>query len=94
MKLQLIIISLAFAVSATAFADTSVRGHFRKDGTYVQPHTRSSPNTVKSDNYGTSSAKPSGGYVSPYGRDTDGDGLSNQFDSDDDYDGVSDNDEK
>ena len=28
-----------------------VKGHFRKDGTYVPPHVRSSPDKSRSNNY-------------------------------------------
>ena len=34
-------------------ADTYVNGYTRKDGTYVQGHYRSSPNSTKNDNYST-----------------------------------------
>jgi len=37
--------------STAALADEYVRGYSRSDGTYVQPHYRSSPNQYKSDNY-------------------------------------------
>lgn len=41
-------------VSGVALAKgTRVRGHTRKDGSYVAPHHRSSPNGKKSDNWGT-----------------------------------------
>lgn len=36
-----------------AFAQVRVEGYYRKDGTYVAPHYRSSPNSSKSDNYST-----------------------------------------
>ncbi len=41
------------AVGAPLFADAyvSVKGYYRKDGTYVSPHVRSNPNGLKSDNY-------------------------------------------
>lgn len=32
---------------------THVRGHFRKDGTYVMPHLRSTPNGTNHDNWST-----------------------------------------
>lgn len=38
---------------AHADAQTRVRGYTKKDGTYVAPHYRSSPNSSKSDNYST-----------------------------------------
>jgi hypothetical protein len=45
----------------TAFGkDVHVKGYTRKDGTYVAPHTRSSPNKTKNDNYSTR------GNVNPY----------------------------
>jgi hypothetical protein len=34
--------------------DVSVKGHFRKDGTYVQPHMRSSPDSSFNNNWSTS----------------------------------------
>lgn len=37
-----------------------VKGYTRKDGTYVAPHVRTSPNRTKSDNYSTR------GNVNPY----------------------------
>ncbi len=37
-----------------SFADDYVDGYFKRDGTYVAPHYRSSPNTTNIDNYSTS----------------------------------------
>lgn len=51
---------LLAALSTAAFADTYVHGHYRKDGTYVQPHHRSNPNSTTTDNYSTQ------GNVNPY----------------------------
>lgn len=45
---------LAISISAfalTASADVYVKGYTKKDGTYVAPHYRSSPNKTQSDNY-------------------------------------------
>jgi len=39
---------------------TSVRGYYRKNGTYVKPHKRTSPNKTKMDNWSTK------GNVNPY----------------------------
>lgn len=40
--------------SSVAFGrGVRVKGHFRKDDTYVQPHYRSAPNSTKSDNWST-----------------------------------------
>ena len=35
-----------------ADAYVSVRGYYRSNGTYAQPYVRSSPNSLKYDNYG------------------------------------------
>lgn len=48
---QLIALVLISVVASAAVADTFVKGHFRKDGTYVEPYVRSSPNSTKLDNY-------------------------------------------
>ena len=47
-------------LSAVALADVYVNGYYRKDGTYVQPHYRSSPNSTPWDNFSTK------GNVNPY----------------------------
>jgi hypothetical protein len=44
---------LAPVVPAVA-EDVSVRGHFRRDGTYVQPHMRSAPDSSYNNNWSTS----------------------------------------
>lgn len=49
--MKLIILLAASVLAAPTFADTSVRGYVRSDGTYVQPHVRSDSNSVKYDNY-------------------------------------------
>ncbi len=49
-----IAIGLALAIiSSSASAQTHVQGHWRKDGTYVQPHVRSNPNGTRLDNWST-----------------------------------------
>lgn len=68
--------------------DVNVRGYYRKDGTYVQPYVRSSPNQTKSDNYGPSRSDSE--LMNPRSRDNDGDGTPNYLDRDDDNDGKSD----
>jgi outer membrane protein assembly factor BamE (lipoprotein component of BamABCDE complex) len=50
---------LAFCVCLEA-KDVHVNGYTKKDGTYVAPYTRTSPNHTKSDNYSTK------GNVNPY----------------------------
>jgi hypothetical protein len=43
------------ALAATpAAADTRVRGHSRSDGTYVQPHDRSTPDRSYNNNWSVS----------------------------------------
>lgn len=56
-KLAIIILAL---ISLSAFADTYVRGYTKQNGTYVEPHYRSSPNGTTLDNYSTK------GNVNPY----------------------------
>lgn len=53
--MKTIIASLALTLLATAAnAGQYVNGYTRSDGTYVQGHYRSSPNSYQYDNYGTS----------------------------------------
>ena len=42
---------VAMATADIAWAQQQVDGYFRKDGTYVQPYTRSTPNKSYNDNY-------------------------------------------
>ena len=59
--LLLLIFSLLVGVPVSvAVADTYVRGYYRKDGTYVRPHYRSSPDSSYNNNW---SVKPN---VNPY----------------------------
>jgi hypothetical protein len=58
MKLFLAALALIFATAA--LADTHVKGYYKKNGTYVEPHYRSSPNGTTNDNYSTK------GNVNPY----------------------------
>lgn len=53
MKLKPIILITAFLAAPAVSADTYVDGYIRSDGTYVEPHIRSSPNNSKLDNYST-----------------------------------------
>ena len=60
-KLAIISAATSLLVLAPAAAQTtSVKGHVRKDGTYVPPHYRTAPNSTKVDNY---SSKPN---VNPF----------------------------
>ena len=56
-----IVLFLGFAACLNSlFADVFVRGHYRGNGTYVQPHYRSNPNGLKHDNWSTK------GNINPY----------------------------
>jgi len=91
-----IVTATVLLMSSFAISDTTVRGHFRKDGSYVAPHIRSSPNSTRTDNFGpaSSAGKSSfGGFTSPALRDSDHDGIPNRFDRDDNNNGRSDDQE-
>ncbi|MBK9040035.1 MAG: hypothetical protein IPL83_12880 [Bdellovibrionales bacterium] len=45
--------TVTFLGSISFASDVYVRGYTKKDGTYIQPHYRTSPNSTKSDNYTT-----------------------------------------
>lgn len=56
MKLRkLVALAAALFVVAPAIAQssTSVRGHYRKNGAYVQPHRRTTPDSSRSNNWST-----------------------------------------
>lgn len=93
-----IVMVIAFClISSVIQAQVNVKGYYRKNGTFVQPHIRSNPDSVKWNNYGSAKSSPSygsqGGFASPETRDSDGDGIANKYDHDDDNDGISDDDE-
>jgi hypothetical protein len=52
MKKLLLIIAFLFTTAVT-FAQVSVKGYYRSNGTYVQPYQRTAPNTTRNDNYST-----------------------------------------
>lgn len=55
MKKLIALIGLALLVVVGAVsADQSVNGYYRKDGTYVQPHYRSSPDSSYNNNWSVS----------------------------------------
>ena len=58
--MSIAIVMLLCAVSTAYSRDTYVRGHTRRDGTHVQPHYRTSPNSTRNDNYSTR------GNINPY----------------------------
>ena len=60
MRASILIASVALVTSAPVLADEFVNGYVRRDGTYVQPHMRSSPDGNPFNNYSTR------GNVNPY----------------------------
>ena len=60
MRTLIIAASAIFLAAAPAFADEFVNGYVRRDGTYVQPHMRSSPDGNPFNNWSTQ------GNVNPY----------------------------
>lgn len=57
---KLLIAAVAIAVSAPALAADYVKGYTRRDGTYVSPHWKTSPDSSRWNNYSTQ------GNVNPY----------------------------
>ena len=62
-----VVLALATTAAQAQYSGTGsnpsshgVSGHFRSNGTYVQPYTATNPNGTQRDNYGTS------GNVNPY----------------------------
>ena len=59
--MKILILTLALlCVSNIATAQTRVDGYYKKNGTYVQPHYRSSADSTKSNNWSTK------GNTNPY----------------------------
>lgn len=53
MKTTIFAAAAFLAFSASAQQTTQVQGHFKQDGTYVQGHTRTTPNSTTTDNFST-----------------------------------------
>lgn len=88
-KLIVIVLAILLVIPSVLLAgDVRVKGYYRKDGTYVRPHVRSSPDSYKWNNYGPSQNDRE--LTSPRLRDSDRDGTPNYLDRDDDNDGVQD----
>ena len=85
-----VILALLLVSIATFSYAGHVSGYTRSNGTYVQGYERSSPNHTKSDNYGEPSSSDRRYGTPASQRDSDGDGIPNRYDSDDDNDGKSD----
>jgi hypothetical protein len=59
-EMKNILAAILLIVAAPTFAQVHVNGYTKKDGTYVQPHERTAPNSTNMDNYSTK------GNVNPY----------------------------
>jgi hypothetical protein len=53
LRFFLSLLSVVALVAPALAADTYVRPHVRKDGTYVQPHYRTSPDSTPNNNWST-----------------------------------------
>ncbi|RKY31357.1 MAG: hypothetical protein DRP68_05100 [Candidatus Omnitrophota bacterium] len=89
------IVVIFFSSLCYAQGDVYVHGYYRKDGTYVRPHYRSSPDGIKSNNYGRASYRQRQQYqnlpvIPSYRNDYDNDGVPNCYDYDDNNDGIMD----
>ena len=60
MRKIILAVLAAVMIAPPALAQVRVEGYTKKDGTYVAPHYRSSPNSTTLDNYSTK------GNVNPY----------------------------
>jgi hypothetical protein len=49
--LRICVLLFSFVIAWQAAADVSVRGYYRQNGTYVQPHHRSAPDGTVRNNY-------------------------------------------
>ena len=88
-KLIVIVLAILLVLPTVLLAgDVYVEGYYRKDGTYVRPHVRSSQDSYKSNNYGPS--RTDSELMNPRSRDSDRDGIPNYLDHDDDNDGIQD----
>jgi hypothetical protein len=48
-----VILIILLSLASVEARDVAVRGYTKDNGTYVEPHYRSSPNQYKSDNWST-----------------------------------------
>lgn len=53
MKSVIIAFAALMAFAAHAQKTTQVDGYVKSNGTYVQPHVKTAPNSTTSDNFGT-----------------------------------------
>jgi hypothetical protein len=51
-KILMVILTIGFGLIMAAEASAGwINGHYRQNGTYVKPYTRSNPNSTVTDNY-------------------------------------------
>lgn len=87
MRKVLLLLGWLLVLSSICYSkDVYIKGYYRKDGTYVRPHYRSSPDKYKWNNYGPSKSDQE--LLNPNLRDNDRDGIPNRYDIDDDNDSI------
>ena len=59
-KILFLLVLASLTIPVVEARDVPVKGGYRSDGSYVQPHYRTSPNSTQSDNWGTK------GNTNPY----------------------------
>ena len=59
-KILFLLVLASLIIPVVEARDVRVNSGYRSDGTYVQPHYRTSPNSTQSDNWGTK------GNTNPY----------------------------
>jgi len=59
-KILFLLVLASLIIPVVEARDVRVNGGYKSDGTYVQPHYRTSPNSTQSDNWGTK------GNTNPY----------------------------
>lgn len=67
---QITLLAVLSLMCVSAYADTHVRGHIRKDGQYVEGHARSNPNNRRYDNL-NSKTRGTNPYTGKQGRQRD-----------------------
>lgn len=81
--MKTLIVLLGLMLAASQANAEWVNGYTRRDGSYVQSHQRTAPDSQRGNNYGS-------GVGPGYSRDSDRDGIPNYRDRDDNNDGRSD----
>jgi hypothetical protein len=77
MKHLYILVAVFLLACSVAHAQVSVKGYYRKNGTYVAPHQRTRPNQTVTDNY----SYPGNGSPNGSGASSTGTGTTRQYQS-------------